>query len=157
MKENYDLIIKWIIEAEGGFSNSPYDSGGPTQYGLSLRLMKLLKMDLDKDGDVDEDDVRLVNADIVRDVFRREFWSKIDGDNLPGGIDLQAADFAFTSGPGRAKALLMYTNNDSYFAWRIRYYHSISRTGNNKANWGGWASRAVKCWLYSQQLLQVRG
>lgn len=157
MKDNFDLILRWILEAEGGFANSEYDSGGPTQYGLSLRLMKMLKMDLDNDGDVDINDVRLVNVDIVRAVFIKEFWSKIDGDNLPGGIDLQAADFAFTSGPGRAKSLLIYKNNDTFFAWRIRFYYAISRTGKNKANWGGWASRAVKCWLYSQQFVQLRG
>ena len=33
--ENFNKLINFIFESEGGYSNNPYDKGGKTNYGIT--------------------------------------------------------------------------------------------------------------------------
>lgn len=143
MKENFEATLKFILEAEGGYT---VDHAGATQMGLTIGLMKALKLDLDGDGDVDADDVKLVTADTVRQVFRKEFWNRVKADALPAGLDLQAADFAYNAGP-RAATTIMYGSPNLVFyrERRIAFYEALC-TRNPKKYLkfrDGWLTRAM--------------
>lgn len=94
------------VEGQGLFVAHPQDPGGATKWGVSLRLARRLGLDLDHDGDVDADDIRLIDEAAARDVFERVFWRGVRGDELPAGLDLAAADAAFHHGEGAARCLL---------------------------------------------------
>ena len=102
MKENRERGFRFTMKWEGGkFTDIPGDKGHGTKMGITLDLMKKLNLDLNHDHRIDNEDVKLVDDHIVRDIFFHKFWDAVDADNLPAGIDLIAADISFNSGPGK--------------------------------------------------------
>ena len=67
------FVAKW----EGGLTDHPSDPGGITNYGVSLRFLRdqgLDVGDIDKDGDIDADDIRKLTKEDAKVIFRRVFW-----------------------------------------------------------------------------------
>lgn len=151
MKENFEPTTQFILTEEGGFT---VDHAGETKMGLTIGLMRALKLDLDHDGDVDRDDVRLVNAGLVEKVFRENFWGPIGGDNLPAGIDLIAADFAYNAGPQAAKTLLIYGDIAVYTLRRQMYYWRLrcKNPAKYRPFFDGWIGRTLRAWQKAIEL-----
>ena len=151
MDKNFEPIMQFILKEEGGYV---VDHAGATKMGLTIGLMKALKIDLNHDGVVDEKDVKLVDGDLVRKVFREQFWNSIGADVLPSGLDLLAADFGYNAGPQRAKSLLIYTDLAVYTLRRQMYYWTL-REGN-PAKYGkyfdGWIGRSLRAWQRAVEL-----
>jgi len=56
--EKFNFSISAILKHEGGYSNHPSDSGGPTNYGISFRLLKDMAIDINHDDKIDFDDIK---------------------------------------------------------------------------------------------------
>lgn len=151
MKENFEATIEFILKEEGG---NVVDHAGATKMGLTVGLMKALKLDLDHDGDVDADDVRLVDDSLVRKVFREQFWNQMEGDGLAPGIDLIACDFAYNAGPKAAKALLVYKDIAICTLRRQMYYWALrsKNPGKYKDDFDGWIGRSLRAWQKAAEL-----
>ena len=54
-------IASEIVSREGGYVNDPDDPGGATNYGVTIHTMRRLGLDLDRDGRVTEQDVRVLS------------------------------------------------------------------------------------------------
>jgi lysozyme family protein len=145
MEKNFEPTLKFILREEGGYT---VDHAGATQMGLTIGLMQKLGLDLDHDGDVDEADVKLVDADLVRRVFREQFWGPVGADILASGLDMVAADFCYNAGPQRAKCLLVHQDIRDYTLRRMQYYQALAE--KNPQKYGkylkGWLLRALKAW-----------
>ncbi len=66
-----------ILEHEGGYVNDPADSGGETNYGISLRYLERLPLwigDVNQDGQIDGADIRALSRDKAIALYQRE-WS----------------------------------------------------------------------------------
>jgi lysozyme family protein len=88
---------------EGGYVNDPQDSGGATNLGITARTLGVWR----KLGrDATEEEVRSVSQDEAEGIALALYWNAMRGDQLPAGIDIYAADFAFNSGPGNASRKL---------------------------------------------------
>jgi lysozyme family protein len=148
MKDNYERTVKFIMDKEGAeITNTKNDRGGLTAaYGLTLSTMKTLHLDLDHDGDVDGEDVKLVNKDVIDKAFHRYFWDRIRGDKLPGGIDLILADVAWNSGAGKTMQFIQEGFGDDIerlTARRIRFYeYQAANVPGQKEFLTGWKNRA---------------
>jgi lysozyme family protein len=96
--------VQIVLKHEGGFVDHAADPGGATNHGISLRYARTLgsMLDLDRDGDVDRNDILLVTPAKAAMVYRDWFWRDVKGDDLPAGVDLVTFDFAVNSGAGRA-------------------------------------------------------
>ncbi len=70
---------------EGGYRLDPADPGGETKWGISKRSYPHLSI------------AELTRED-ARDIYRRDFWSRISADTLPDGVAFQLFDFAVNSG-----------------------------------------------------------
>ena len=151
MKENFGPTIEFILKEEGGYV---VDHAGATKMGLTIGLMKALKLDLDQDGDVDEADMRLVDRTVVMKVFGDQFWNPMEADSLPAGIDLVACDFAYNAGPKAARAILSCRDIAVYTLKRQLYYWSLrcKNPRKYKDDFDGWIGRSLRAWQRASEL-----
>jgi len=101
MKENWDNCFSMVLKHEGGFVNHPKDPGGMTNLGVTRTNWELYL-----GRKVTEDEMRALTPDIVKPFYKKNYWDKIKGDDLPSGVDYAAYDLAVNSGTGRAAKYL---------------------------------------------------
>ena len=51
-------------------------------------------------------DMKDLLVEDVAPIYKKNYWHKIKGDSLPGGLDLCVFDFGVNAGPGRAAKYL---------------------------------------------------
>jgi lysozyme family protein len=106
----FDRAMAFVLRYEGGFVNHPADPGGATNHGISLRFARSLGrlLDLDRDGDVDADDIMLVTPAEAAKLYRARFWDTVRADDLPPPVAMVAFDTAINCGPDRAARWLQF-------------------------------------------------
>lgn len=97
MKANFDAALKAILHHEGGFVNHPADPGGMTNLGVTKTVWEEWV-----GHPVDEKQMRALTPELVAPLYKKKYWDKIKGDDLPDGVDYAVFDAAVNSGPGRA-------------------------------------------------------
>ena len=101
MKENFDTALKALLKHEGGYVNHPSDPGGMTNLGVTKRVWEEWV-----GHEVDEKQMRALTPELVAPLYKKKYWDKVCGDELPTGVDLAVFDLAVNSGPGRAAKML---------------------------------------------------
>lgn len=86
---SFDAAFKHIIEVEGGLVEHPNDPGGLTKYGISQRAYP-------------GENIRELTLERAKEIYRRDYWSRIRGDELPAGVGLCLFDYAVNSGVSQA-------------------------------------------------------
>ena len=97
MQANYDKCLETILHHEGGYVNHPKDPGGETNLGVTKRVY------LEHGGTKDMKDLLVED---VAPIYKKGYWDKMKGDQLPNGLDLCVFDFGVNAGPGRAAKYL---------------------------------------------------
>lgn len=101
MKENFDKCLKMLLAHEGGFVNHPKDPGGMTNLGVTKAVY-----DEWIGRSATEQEMRDLTPEDVAPIYKKKYWDKVRGDDLPSGVDWCAFDWAVNSGAGRpAKAI----------------------------------------------------
>lgn len=90
----FEQCLAITLRHEGGWSDHPADPGGATMKGITIGVYRQWK-----GRAVSKDDLRAISDDEVRTIYRRNYWDKVRGDDLPPGVDLVAFDGAVNSGP----------------------------------------------------------
>jgi len=107
MTRNFEKCLVVILKNEGGFVNHPKDPGGITNLGVTKRTYEHFL-----NRSVSEQEMRDLTAHNVAPVYKKMYWDKVKGDQLPEGLDLCVFDFAVNSGPSRAiKTLQLIVNS----------------------------------------------
>jgi lysozyme family protein len=97
MKENFPKALAAVLVHEGGFVNNPKDPGGMTNLGCTKAVWE------EHCGHpVDEKAMRALTPADVGPLYKRKYWDKVQGDELPSGVDYVVFDAAINSGAGRA-------------------------------------------------------
>ena len=90
---SFETVVHMVLEHEGGYVNHPSDPGGETKYGISKRAYP--------DVDIAE-----LTKDDAADLYKRDYWDRIKGDDLPVGVACVVMDYAVNSGISRASKAL---------------------------------------------------
>jgi len=101
MKDNFDKCLKLVLEHEGGYVNHPLDPGGMTNYGVTRKVYEQYL-----GRDVTEEDMKEMPLEHVGEIYKRKYWDKVRGDDLPSGLDWAVFDFAVNAGVSRAAKVL---------------------------------------------------
>lgn len=108
--------VRFVLENEGGYANNPKDPGGATHHGISLRFLKTLGTeygDIDKDGDIDDYDIRLITADNASKIYKTFWWDKYRYGAVKDQIvATKILDFAVNAGSFRAHKIIQSAVND---------------------------------------------
>lgn len=106
----FEYAVAVVLEHEGGFVDDPNDPGGATNWGISLRYLRRLGVDVgdvDQDGDVDVEDIAKMPRGKAIEIYRRQFWDQYGYGKID---DLQLAtkvfDLSVNMGPQTAHKLL---------------------------------------------------
>ena len=86
---SFETVVSMVLDHEGGYVNHPSDPGGQTNYGISKRAYP----ELDIAGLTEED---------AADIYKKDYWDRIKGDDLPAAIACVVMDYAVNSGISRA-------------------------------------------------------
>ena len=93
MKHNWEKSLEVILHHEGGYVNHPKDPGGETNMGVTKRVYE------DFGG---TKDMKELTREDVEPIYKKNYWDRVKGDDLPDGLDLMIFDFAVNAGTGRA-------------------------------------------------------
>lgn len=106
MKDNFELCLKMLLKHEGGFVDHPKDPGGMTNLGVTKAVYE------DVLGrEVTEKEMRALTEEDVKPVYKKLYWDRCWGDELPSGVDWAVFDWAVNSGPSRAAKALQRAVN----------------------------------------------
>lgn len=81
----FDDACDRVLGHEGRYVNNPKDPGGETNWGISKRSYPTV-------------DIRRLTREGAKDIYRRDFWNRINADRLCDGVAFQLFDFAVNSG-----------------------------------------------------------
>lgn len=95
---NISKALEHVLAHEGGYVNHPKDPGGATNMGITQRVYDAYR---DRQGQPRRS-VRAITSDEVADIYKRQYWDAVRGDDLPSGLDYAVFDYAVNSGPRRA-------------------------------------------------------
>ena len=95
--ENWIKCLETILHHEGGYVNHPKDPGGETNLGVTKRVYE------DFGGTKDMKDL---TREDVEPIYKKNYWDRVKGDDLPAGLDLCVFDFGVNAGTGRAAKYL---------------------------------------------------
>lgn len=99
MEQNYDTCFALEMKNEGGYVNDPRDPGGATNFGVTIGTLRALNIDVDRDGDVDVDDVKKLTLPMVSNIMRTKYWNAVKAGQVQVGIDYLLFDAAIQHGP----------------------------------------------------------
>ena len=97
MSNKFSEALEVILHHEGGYVNHPKDPGGETNLGVTKRVYE------DFGG---EKEMKDLTKEDVEPIYKKNYWDRVKGDDLPEGLDLCIFDFAVNAGPGRAAKFL---------------------------------------------------
>jgi lysozyme family protein len=101
MERNFQRSLSHVLKHEGGYVDHPKDPGGATNKGITIGTFRRY---VDRNGT--KDDLKRITDDQVASVYKKQYWDKVCGDDLPDGLDYAVFDFAVNSGPSRAAKYL---------------------------------------------------
>lgn len=127
-------VIDYVINKhEGGYVAD--DAGkGPTKYGINGQANGLSPKQVEN-----------LTLDQARDIYRKNYWNKIDADNLDPSIRAMAFDTAVNQGVGVAQKLIKESGGDVTKFAQLRKEEYAALVKKNPEKYGqyekGWMNR----------------
>ncbi len=94
-----------IVAREGGFVNDPDDPGGATKWGVTVHTMRRLGIDLNRDGKVDAQDVRLLSRDQAVEIYMEHYFRRPRIAELPAALHATVFDMHVNAGSNAIRLL----------------------------------------------------
>ena len=99
---NFQKCLDIILHHEGGYVNHPEDPGGETNLGVTKKVY----INWCEDKSITAKPMVDLVVEDVAPIYKKNYWDRIKGDELPAGLDLCVFDFGVNAGTGRAAKYL---------------------------------------------------
>lgn len=97
MKENFDTVFEKVVGHEGGYTRHRKDRGNWTSGRIGVGELKGTKYGISAMA-YPRLDIRNLTLQDAKDIYRRDYWDSVRGDELPSGIDYIVFDIAVNHG-----------------------------------------------------------
>ena len=104
----FDVALKHVLAMEGGWTEDPYDPGGPTNFGITLATLaahRRLRVDASSFSELKQG-LRQITATEVRLIYLQRYWRSAKADALTPALALMHFDAAVNHGVGTAARIL---------------------------------------------------
>ncbi len=142
-----------VLKEEGGYGDDPSDSGGPTNFGVTLGDYRRY---IDSSGSAI--DVKNMTKAQAKIIYKTRYWDALGCDDLPSGVDYTCFDYGVNSGLQRPRKALQKFKLlkdtkliDAINDERTVFLKSIAG-GKNAKFLRGWLSRVSRVRAYSKFL-----
>lgn len=106
-ESKFQYAMKIVYKHEGGLSNDKYDKGLITKYGISLRYLKLEKLDVNRDGKISKDDIIHLTRTEADEIYYKEWYIKNKYDQIDNkDILTDVLDFSINVGASQCHKTL---------------------------------------------------
>lgn len=104
----FETALAHVLEMEGGFTDDPYDAGGPTNKGITLETYATwLNLTVDA---TNRSSLKLrlqnISDSTVREIYEARYWRPSCAADLPAALALMHFDASVNHGVGRAIGFL---------------------------------------------------
>ncbi len=93
----FEEALEHVLKHEGGYVNHKLDKGGITNLGVTIAVWEEW---IGRESS--EDEMRSLTPADVSTLYKRKYWDRVKGDDLPAGVNYCVFDAAVNSGTGRA-------------------------------------------------------
>lgn len=93
MSETLEIALAHTLQVEGDFVDHPADPGGATKFGITKKTLSEFL-----GRSVTTDDVKNLEWQTAKEIYKQNYWDKIRGDELPPAMAILAMDVAVNSG-----------------------------------------------------------
>lgn len=90
---SFDQSVSYLIQNEGTYVNNPSDGGGPTNFGVTKKMMEFYRA-----TDVTEDDVKNLTLDEAKAIYKKYYWDRLGLEGLPYPIATAIFDMSVNMG-----------------------------------------------------------
>lgn len=97
-----------VLGREGGYQYTNIEGDKPTKAGITQDTYDNYRMI----NNMPEGDVKDISAKEVRDIYKEQYWDKMQANDLPGGVREMAFDASVNMGVSRATKMLQKTLNN---------------------------------------------
>jgi len=104
-------IAEDIVGREGGYVNDPDDPGGATNFGVTIHTMRRLGLDLDGDGEVTAEDVKVLPREMAINIFIDHYFHGPRINALPEILRASVFDMYVNAGSHAVKILQRLFNS----------------------------------------------
>ena len=140
----FQAAVKFVLQKEGGYVNSPNDPGGETNMGISKKQYP-------------EEDIKNLTLARAIELYKSDYWDANSLDDMDFPLCICAFDAYVQHKPTTVQTLLDASNGDwvTFIAKRISYYMLlINKNPALRVFQRGWVNRMVDLKKYIEILLQ---
>lgn len=106
--DDFEHALSHVLAMEGGFTDDPYDPGGPTNKGITLSTFArhIGKTLTPANRDRLTSDLQAISDRDVREIYLSRYWRPSRAHEMPNGVDLMHFDASVNHGLTGAARLL---------------------------------------------------
>lgn len=155
MVTTFEQAVAKVLAHEGGYVNDPTDSGGETNYGITIKVARANGF---------SGHMKDLPVHVAKDIYKNKYWDKVRAEELPESIRYIVFDTAINAGNSRAVKILQECADVSidgvigtqtilgaasvglyqYALQRMYFYCQIVRGNKSQARFiGGWSNRVM--------------
>lgn len=104
----FETALAHVLQMEGGWTEDPYDPGGPTNFGITLATLaahRNVRVEAASFAELKQS-LRQIPAAQVRQIYLERYWRPAKADALAPAIALMHFDAAVNHGAGTAARIL---------------------------------------------------